>query len=284
MINEFKNQTHLTLFHFLTLLGQEADVFSSEERNLCPTLDNENVYIYIKGHELVLVFVDYMLKGTREVADLSYHDPDEKSCFQNVSTPELAHHNLCRTSPVWMIFQAAHSLREFINPYVAEPLDIHAVLVTTSDIINYEELEIAASLGFDDIGITVFHCCYEFFDQWKTSKMPLNTDFFLPGACYLQTYRHQRVQHEEKAFGNMLDEWLEQSENGEDHQDSDDDDIEFDFDNYDFDDDEPADTPSQPETPPDSEELEARIAACRSADVRRRLIVLRAKLAVRYNC
>ena len=298
MINDFKNQTPETIFRFLSHLGQEADVYSCQSDNLCPTLANDCAYLYIKNHELVIVLIDYVMKRTREIADYDFDDPDAESKFQDVSTPELAHIDVCRTSPVWKLFQGTQSMRDYINLNISEPLKAHAVLITTSDIVNYEDLDIAACSRREGIGMTIFHRSYSFYDQWQSFKLPVNTDMFLPGASYLQTYKDELSKLEDKTeeqdFEDLFNQLLYNELNKEDHQDVDDadDDIDdadddIDYDTYGFDDDEDDedydDTPSLPEPSFDDGELEARIAACKSAEERSRLIVLRAKLAVKYE-
>ena len=298
MINDFKNQTPETIFRFLSLLGQEADVYSCQSDNLCPTLANDCAYLYVKDHELVVVLIDSVVKRTKEIADFDFYDPDADSKFQNVSTPEIAHIDVCRTSPVWKLFQGTLSMRDYINLNFNEPVNAHAVLITTSDIINYEELDIAASCRHEDIGMTILHRCYSFYDQWQTIKLPVNTDMLLPGASYLQTYKDElsklEGKNEEQDFEDLFNQLLYNELNKEDHQDVDDadDDVDdadddIDYDTYGFDDDEDyndnEDTPSLPEPSFDDGELEARIAACKSAEERTRLIVLRAKLAVKYG-
>lgn len=291
MINDFKNQTPETIFRFLSHLGQEADVYSCQSDNLCPTLANDCAYLYIKNHELVIVLIDYVMKRTREIADYDFDDPDAESKFQDVSTPELAHIDVCRTSPVWKLFQGTLSMRDYINLNISEPLKAHAVLITTSDIVNYEDLDIAACSRREGIGMTIFHRSYSFYDQWQSFKLPVNTDMFLSGANYLQIYKHELslldYKKEEQEFQDLFNQMLETESDDEDHPDTDDVDDDIDFDTYGFDDDDDDnddddDVPSPFKPSFDSGALEARIAACKSAEERSRLIVLRAKLAVKY--
>jgi hypothetical protein len=290
MINDFKNQTPETIFRFLSHLGQEADVYSCQSDNLCPTLANDCAYLYIKNHELVIVLIDYVMKRTREIADYDFDDPDAESKFQDVSTPELAHIDVCRTSPVWKLFQGTLSMRDYINLNISEPLKAHAVLITTSDIVNYEDLDIAACSRREGIGMTIFHRSYSFYDQWQSFKLPVNTDMFLPGANYLQIYKHELslldYKKEEQEFQDLFNQMLETESDDEDHPDTDDVDDDIDFDTYGFDDDgdddDDDDVPSPFKPSFDEGALEARIAACKSAEERSRLIVLRAKLAVKY--
>lgn len=262
MINDFKNQTPETIFHFLTLLGREADVFATEAAGICPTLAKDSAYIYIKDDELVIVLIDNVLKSTREIAEVEYCDPCEESKFQDVSTPEIAHCNVCRTSPVWKLFQALLSIRNLTKPFLSEPFNAYGVLITNSDIINYGELDIATFGGYDDISMTVMHRCFSFCDRWNVDRLPVNAAPSLPGAKCLRIYKRElsltENEKEQKAFIDMLNSFL-----GNDSDDGEQDDIDTD-DADDADDD-----------------LDSRIAACQSAEERRRLIVLRAKLAVR---
>ena len=297
MINDFKNQTPETIFHFLSLLGREADVYSTKADDLCPTLANDNAYIYIKDHELVIVLVDKVMKSTREIAELEFSDPDEESKFQDVSTPEIAHNDFCRTSPAWKLFQAARSMRDLTNPILAEPLEAYGVLITCTDIINYEELDIAAFCGHEDISMTIMHRCFTFYDHWQADRLPVNTAPSLPGAEYLHIYERElskaEIEKEQQEFMDMLNSFL--GNDSDDKVEDDDDtvdagntddtgstDDDFDFDIYGFDDDgDDDDDPPKAEPAYDANDLDSRIAACQSAEERRRLIVLRAKLAVR---
>ena len=285
MINDFKNQTSQTIFRFLSLLGQEADVYSRRVDNICSTLEKSNAYIYVKGSELVLVLIDYMMKNTREIAELDFCERDKEAKFQDVSTPELAHGNVCRTSPVWKVCQGALSMRELIAPTIAEPLEVHAVLITTSNIINYEELKIAVLWRCDDISMTVLQCCYDFYEQWQIYKLPINDNHLLPGYEYLETYQNELSSEEMREFKSQLDRIFGKEADGEDQQNLDlglDDD--FDFDTYGFDDEEQEENEcATTETERSNADIEARIAACTSAEELRRLIVLRAKLAVKRD-
>lgn len=297
MINDFKNQTPETIFHFLSLLGREADVYSTESADLCPTLANDNAYIYIKDDELVIVLVDNVLKSTREIAELEYCDPYKETKFQDISTPEIAHCNVCRTSPVWKLFQAVLSIRDLTKPILCEPLKAYGVLITNSDIINYEELDIAAFCGYDDISMTIMHRCFSFYDHWQADRLPVNNNPSLPDAKSLDIYKRElsmsEIEKGQKEFMDMLNSFLrnDSDDKVEDDDDTvdtgntdntDDTDDDFDFDTYGFDDDDDEEEdPPKAEPSYDADDLDSRIAACRSAEERRRLIVLRAKLAVR---
>lgn len=285
MINDFKNQTSQTIFRFLSLLGQEADVYSRRVDNICSTLEKSNAYLYVKDCELVLVLIDNTMKNTREIAELYFSERYEEAKFQDISTPELAHGNVCRTSPVWKVFQGALSMHELITPKIGKPLEVHAVLITTSNIINFEELEIAAMMQREVIGMTILHCCYDFYEQWQRHKLPINDNRQLPGYEYLETYQNELSSEEMREFESQLNQLLGKEADGEDHQDLDidlDDDDDFDLDTYGFDDEEQEEDESPIlEAEHGNAELEARIAACTSAEELRRLIILRAKLAVK---
>ena len=281
MINDFKNQTPETIFHFLSLLGREADVFATEAAGICPTLANDNAYIYIKDDELVIVLIDNVLKSTREIAEVEYCDPCEESKFQDVSTPEIAHCNVCRTSPVWKLFQALLSIRDLTKPILCEPLKAYGVLITNSDIINYGELDIATFGGYDDISMTVMHRCFSFCDRWKVDRLPVNAAPSLPGAKCLRIYKRElsmsEIEKGQKEFMDMLNSFLENSSDDEEQEDADTNDADdagntddtgstdddFDFDIYGFDDDgDDDDDPPKAEPAYDANDLDSRIAAC----------------------
>lgn len=191
MISELKLQTNETIFHFLTQLGKQEDVYSSRPEDLCPTLQDSKVYVYAKEQELVVVLVDVTMTGTQEEADLEFSNPVMKAYFHNATSPFLERVGEYRDSPVWQLYQAAKSLHKLINKDVELPVQVHAVLVTNSYIVNIEELQEALSSMNEDFGLTVFHDCQSFCDKWSVFKLPVNPDFFLVGATYLQTYKHE---------------------------------------------------------------------------------------------
>jgi len=159
MISELKLQTNETIFHFLTQLGKQEDVYSSRPEDLCPTLQDCKVYVYAKEQELVVVLVDVTMTGTQEEADLEFSNPVMKAYFHNATSPFLERVGEYRDSPVWQLYQAATSLHKLINKDVELPVQVHAVLVTNSYIVNIEELQEALSSMNEDFGLTVFHDC-----------------------------------------------------------------------------------------------------------------------------
>ena len=157
MISELKLQTNETIFRFLTQLGKQEDVYSSRPEDLCPTLQDCKVYVYAKEQELVVVLVDVTMTGTQEEADLEFSNPVMKAYFHNATSPFLERVGEYRDSPVWQLYQAAKSLHKLINKDVELPVQVHAVLVTNSYIVNIEELQEALSSMNVDFGLTVFH-------------------------------------------------------------------------------------------------------------------------------
>ncbi|MBR4898759.1 MAG: hypothetical protein IKZ48_08240 [Prevotella sp.] len=282
MISELKLQTNETIFRFLTQLGKREDVYSSRPEDLCPTLQDSNVYVYAKEQELVVVLVDVTMTGTQEEADLEFSNPVMKAYFHNATSPFLERVGEYRDSPVWQLFQAARSLHKLINKDVELPVQVHTVLVTNSSIVNIEELQKAIANLDEEFGLTIFHNCQSFCDQWSVFKLPVNPDFFLMGATYLQTYKHELsmqfdADKEIKEFERRLLEFMGKQpaddQSGEDEVDDDLlgdevlEDEEFDDDDQSYDDEPDAD-------------LHTRLAACRSIQERKLVMLSYAKRQV----
>ena len=282
MISELKLQTNETIFHFLTQLGKQEDVYSSRPEDLCPTLQDCKVYVYAKEQELVVVLVDVTMTGTQEEADLEFSNPVMKAYFHNATSPFLERVGEYRDSPVWQLYQAAKSLHKLINKDVELPVQVHAVLVTNSYIVNIEKLQEALSSMNEDFGLTVFHDCQSFCDQWSVFKLPVNPDFFLVGATYLQTYKHElsmqfEADKEIKEFERRLLEFMDkQPDDDKSAKGELDDDLLGDevLEDEEFDDDEQL-YDDEPDT-----DLHTRLAACRSLQERKLVMLTYAKKKV----
>ena len=282
MISELKLQTNETIFRFLTQLGKQEDVYSSRPEDLCPTLQDCKVYVYAKEQELVVVLVDVTMTGTQEEADLEFSNPVLKAYFHNATSPFLERVGEYRDSPVWQLYQAAKSLHKLINKDVELPVQVHAVLVTNSYIVNIEKLQEALSSMNEDFGLTVFHDCQSFCDQWSVFKLPVNPDFFLVGATYLQTYKHElsmqfEADKEIKEFERRLLEFMDkQPDDDKSAKGELDDDLLGDevLEDEEFDDDEQL-YDDEPDT-----DLHTRLAACRSLQERKLVMLTYAKKKV----
>lgn len=282
MISELKLQTKETIFRFLTQLGQQEDVYSSHPEDLCPTLQDCNVYVYDKEQEFVVVLVDVTMTGTKEEADLEFGNPMMKAYFHNATSPFLERAGEYRDSPVWQLYHAAKSLQELINKDVELPVQVHAVLVTNSNIVNIDELQESVASRNEDFGLTIFHNCQSFCDQWSVFRLPINPDFFLVGATYLQMYKHElslqfEADKEIDEFERRLLEFMDRQRDYESVNDDQDDDDELlgdeVLDDDEFDDEQPYDDE------PDAD-LHTRLAACRSLQERKLVMLSYAKKKV----
>jgi hypothetical protein len=188
MISDFKKQTPSTIYRFLSELGDRKDVYSVSLDGAFPLLNGYCVYLYGYEQEMVLLLVDHVQEGTKEWAGLVLADPDEESVFMNFTNDALRKSYTNRVSPVWQLYQTAHTMWDFFYHDTEHPIQVHAVVLTNSRILNYRNLNEAISVQCVDIGMTVLHQCYAFCDLWLSQNLPLNGDFLLPGGIYYHIY------------------------------------------------------------------------------------------------
>ena len=188
MISDFKKQTPSTIYRFLSELGDRKDVYSVSLDGAFPKLNGYSVYLYGYEQEMVLLLVDHVQEGTKEWAGLVLADPDEESVFMNFTNDALRQSNTSRVSPVWQLYQTAHTLWDFYYRDTEHVIQVHAVVLTNSRILNYRNLNEAIGVQCVDIGMTVLHQCYAFCDLWLSQNLPLNADFLLPGGIYYHLY------------------------------------------------------------------------------------------------
>ena len=188
MISDFKKQTPSTIYRFLSELGDRKDVYSVSLDGAFPLLNGYCVYLYGYEEEMVLLLVDPVQEGTKEWAGLVLADPDEESVFMNFTNDALRKSYTNRVSPVWQLYQTAHTMWDFFYHDTEHPIQVHAVVLTNSRILNYRNLNEAISVQCVDIGMTVLHQCYAFCDLWLSQNLPLNGDFLLPGGIYYHIY------------------------------------------------------------------------------------------------
>ena len=188
MISDFKKQTPSTIYRFLSELGDRKDVYSVSLDGAFPKLNGYSVYLYGYEQEMVLLLVDHVQEGTKEWAGLVLADPDEESVFMNFTNDVLRQSNTSRVSPVWQLYQTAHALWDFYYRDTEHVIQVHAVVLTNSRILNYRNLNEAIGVQCVDIGMTVLHQCYAFCDLWLSQNLPLNADFLLPGGIYYHLY------------------------------------------------------------------------------------------------
>ena len=188
MISDFKKQTPSTIYRFLSELGDRKDVYSVSLDGAFPKLNGYSVYLYGYEEEMVLLLVDHVQEGTKEWAGLVLADPDEESVFMNFTNDVLRQSNTSRVSPVWQLYQTAHALWDFYYRDTEHVIQVHAVVLTNSRILNYRNLNEAIGVQCVDIGMTVLHQCYAFCDLWLSQNLPLNADFLLPGGIYYHLY------------------------------------------------------------------------------------------------
>ena len=188
MISDFKKQTPSTIYHFLSELGDRKDVYSVNLDAVFPLLNGYSVYLYGYEQEMVLLLVDHVQEGTKEWAGLVLADPDDESVFMNFTNDVLRQSNTSRVSPVWQLYQTAHALWDFFYRETEHVIQVHAVVLTDTRILNYKNLNEAIKVQCVDIGMTVLHQCYAFSDLWLSQNLPLNGDFLLPGGIYYHLY------------------------------------------------------------------------------------------------
>lgn len=188
MISDFKKQTPSTIYHFLSELGDRKDVYSVNLDAVFPLLNGYSVYLYGYEQEMVLLLVDHVQEGTKEWAGLVLADPDDESVFMNFTNDVLRQSNTSRVSPVWQLYQTAHALWDFYYRDTEHVIQVHAVVLTDTRILNYKNLNEAIKVQCVDIGMTVLHQCYAFSDLWLSQNLPLNGDFLLPGGIYYHLY------------------------------------------------------------------------------------------------
>ena len=189
MIRKLKRQSPETIFRFLSHLGQQADVYANIEEDLCPSLKDKSVYVYSVNGELALVMIDTVLSGTKEQADLAFVHPLEPSYFKNLTTFRQQEKGEKRKSPLWSLFNAAKSVEELLNEHRMFRVKVHALLITNSLIVNYDEVREVISHEKEHFSMTVLHDCQTFCDQWSVLKLPLNQSSCLAGAVYLREYK-----------------------------------------------------------------------------------------------
>ena len=188
MISDFKKQTPSTIYHFLSELGDRKDVYSVNLDAVFPLLNGYSVYLYGYEQEMVLLLVDHVQEGTKEWAGLVLADPDDESVFMNFTNDVLRQSNTSRVSPVWQLYQTAHELWDFYYRNTEHAIQVHAVVLTDTRILNYRNLNEAIGVQCVDISMTVLHQCYAFSDLWLSQNLPLNGDFLLPGGIYYHLY------------------------------------------------------------------------------------------------
>ena len=188
MISDFKKQTPSTIYNFLSELGDRKDVYSVNLDAVFPLLNGYSVYLYGYEQEMVLLLVDHVQEGSKEWAGLVLADPDDESVFMNFTNDVLRQSNTSRVSPVWQLYQTAHALWDFYYRDTEHVIQVHAVVLTNSRILNYKNLNEAIGVQCVDIGMTVLHQCYAFCDLWLSQNLPLNADFLLPGGIYYHLY------------------------------------------------------------------------------------------------
>lgn len=213
MISDFKKQTPSTIYHFLSELGDRKDVYSVNLDAVFPLLNGYSVYLYGYEQEMVLLLVDHVQEGTKEWAGLVLADPDEESVFMNFTNDALRKSYTNRVSPVWQLYQTAHTMWDFFYHDTEHPIQVHAVVLTNSRILNYKNLNEAIGVQCVDIGMTVLHQCYAFCDLWLSQNLPLNGDFLLPGGIYYHIYEDHLA--------------TQRPEVDDDEEDEDEDDVDF---------------------------------------------------------
>lgn len=263
MISDFKKQKPNTIYRFLSELGNRKDVYSVNLAGAFPLLNGYSVYLYGYEEEMVLLLVDPVQEGTKEWAGLVLADPDEESVFMNFTNDALRKSYTNRVSPVWQLYQTAHTMWDFFYHDTEHPIQVHAVVLTNSRILNYKNLNEAIGVQCVDIGMTVLHQCYAFCDLWLSQNLPLNADFLLPGGIYYHIYEdHLATQRPEV-----------------DDDDEEDEDLDFKwlFDDIDEESGGEAEEDNEPEAEEkDEPEEEAEVP---NIDDRKRLAVHRAKMA-----
>ena len=257
MISDFKKQTPSTIYRFLSELGNRTDVYSVNLDAVFPLLNGYSVYLYGCEQEMVLLLVDYVQQGTKEWAGLVLADPDDESEFMNFTNDVLRESNTCRVSPVWQLYQTAHAFWDFYYRNTEHTIQVHAVVLTTTKILNYRNLNDAISVQCVDIGMTVLHQCHMFCDLWLSQNLPLNGDFLLPSAIYYHIYEESVASRQQDV------------DDDDEEDDVNDVDLEWLFDNIDKEGGDEAD-------PEDESEDEAEAL---NIDDRKRLAIHRAKMA-----
>jgi hypothetical protein len=159
------------------------------------------------------LLVDPVQEGTKEWAGLVLADPDEESVFMNFTNDALRKSYTNRVSPVWQLYQTAHTMWDFFYHDTEHPIQVHAVVLTNSRILNYKNLNEAIGVQCVDIGMTVLHQCYAFCDLWLSQNLPLNGDFLLPGGIYYHIYEDHLA--------------TQRPEVDDDEEDEDEDDVDF---------------------------------------------------------
>ena len=263
MISDFKKQKPNTIYRFLSELGNRKDVYSVNLAGAFPLLNGYSVYLYGYEEEMVLLLVDPVQEGTKEWAGLVLADPDEESEFMNFTNDALRKSNTSRVSPVWLLYQTAHTMWDFFYHDTEHPIQVHAVVLTNSRILNYRNLNEAINVQCVDIGMTVLHQCYAFCDLWLSQNLPLNGDFLLPGGIYYHMYEdHLAAQQPEV-----------------DDDDEEDEDLDFKWLFDDIDEEGGGEAEEENELEADDEDEPEEEAEVLNIDDRKRLAVHRAKMA-----
>jgi len=132
------------IWGFLGSHARKPNVYARNIDGLVPCLDGNPAYFFATGREVLIVCVDLMPPHSEELADEEPFAHDEPQYFT-----EDSH----RVSPVYRLYQALSLLKQSFDEADAKPRLIKGVLLTTSNIINAQDME----ERWSDMGIMVAH-------------------------------------------------------------------------------------------------------------------------------
>ena len=167
MIELFKKQTRTTIFEFLQSLGDDSNICSARRSGISWLLKDIDIYAYSTDEEIVILMTDVNGPHT-ELADEEYFCDQRPLYFS-----EHSH----RESPVWKLAVVRHLLEREYQAMNGNICRFHAMLLTTSTIINYSDMENCWNV----LGVTVIDSlrCQSFPNfPVKASQSDLSLLFF----------------------------------------------------------------------------------------------------------
>lgn len=185
MIKNFKKQTAKTIIKFLQRLGNAKRTHFESHAHFGPLFPENKTYIYAKGKETAIVIFDSS-SGT-ELAD--------ETSFGN-GNPLYFAESYHRESPVWKLVVTRELFRQHMTQLEVEQeiSPIWGILVTSCDIINYEDM----LPTWDAMNIVVIHQVQEL-DKLCELSFPINSTDNLPLALATVSFCETTFEREDIA-------------------------------------------------------------------------------------
>ena len=197
MIKKIKKQTNKTIIKFLQKLGGTSHTYSEVHVNFGPFFSNNKTYVYATEKETAIVMFDLSL-GV-ELAD--------EICYRN-EAPLYFSESYHRESPVWQLALTCELFRQHMTELEQENRSTWGVLVTSCEIINYEDM----LQTWDLMNIIVIDKVKDL-DKLQSGHLPLNSDVNLPFALSVISFCQTKFKKKDidKAIHNVRALMLEEN-------------------------------------------------------------------------